>query len=205
MTRFLGSVWRFIVGQEHGFGDEGIDQWYYTVAISISLMLTWWLKPEIALVFTILSVIHYLTVVLFGAFDLIENKVSYSYIYFGVHLVLLLVALFTNYMWALITMGIAVISYLLSIIDEYLSAWTRKIQSKQSLLINTFVLIAFVIVDFLLPIKLWIRFAILASALVLHPLIDYTESFDIGILDTTADICDKIKESIFHKKEHGTI
>lgn len=200
MVSKLLDIWKYIVGQEHGFGDAGIDQWYYTVGVAINIMLVWWLKPEVALVFTILSVIHYLTVIGFGFFDLIDENVIYSYIYLGIHLLLLLIAVLINYKWALFALVIAVIAYLLSIVNESMCHTTWANLNEFSLLVNTLVLVVFIIVDFLLPIALWLKFVILAITLVLHPLIDYIESLDIGILDTTTDIFDNIAGSLRYKK-----
>ena len=58
MKEKMLNVLRFIVGPEYGFTGEGSEQWYYTVAIAVNLMLTWWLRPDIALIFTILPIIR---------------------------------------------------------------------------------------------------------------------------------------------------
>lgn len=58
MKKLLFIIIRSIVGSESGFTGEGNEQWYYSLSLAINLMLIWWLKPEIGLLFTILAVIH---------------------------------------------------------------------------------------------------------------------------------------------------
>ncbi len=97
MKNLLGNIFRFIVGSEAGFNGEGNEQWFYFLYLSINLMLIWWLKPEIFLIFTIISVIHYATIFIYGFFDFDWQNAIYSYIFLGIHIILLLVAIFTQY------------------------------------------------------------------------------------------------------------
>ena len=82
MKNLLVNIYRCIVGGEVGFIGEGNEQWYYFLSLVMNLMLLWWLKPEIALMFTVLSVIHYVTVFVYGYFMLDSENVIFSCIYF---------------------------------------------------------------------------------------------------------------------------
>ena len=93
----LSYIYRFIVGGESGYIGEGNEQWYYTVSLAINLMLLWWLKPEIALTFTILPAIHIVTMFLYEFFEFCEKRAFWSYAYFGIHLILFAIALFTSF------------------------------------------------------------------------------------------------------------
>ena len=66
MKKFFLNIYRCIVGSESGFTGEGNEQWYYFLSLVINLTLIWWQKPEIGLLFTILAVIHYVTVAYMG-------------------------------------------------------------------------------------------------------------------------------------------
>ncbi len=202
MKKLMLNVWRGIVGAEYGFTEEGNEQWYYFVSLVINLMLIWWLGPQSdALVFTILAVIHLVTICIFGYLMLDEEGVFYSYLYYATHLVLLIMALLTNFWWAVITTLITLLAVSMApdctginyyIRDDEISSNNPKLL----LIFNTIIFIAFVVVDFLLPIKLWIKLAIIAGMLLLHPLIDYLEGDCIIISDCTADSIDVIIESI---------
>lgn len=193
------NIYRGIVGGECGFTGEGNEQWYYTLALVINLMLVWWLKPEVALVFTILAVIHYLTVViygvleLFGFFDFENIVVPCAYVYLGIHVTLLLIAIFTSFKWTIITMAITIVAFVLAPDSTGHNIFPiKKSYSKLSLLFNTIIFAAFVVIDFLLPIKLWIKILFIIVALIIHPIIDYLEGECIIISDITFEVFDNI-------------
>ena len=172
MKKLMLNVWRGIVGAEYGFTEEGNEQWYYFV-----------------------------TVYIYGYLMLSEESVVYSYLYYATHLFLLIMALLTNFGWAVITTLITLLAVSMApdctginyyIRDDEISSNNPKLL----LIFNTIIFIAFVVVDFLLPIKLWIKLAIIVGMLLLHPLIDYLEGKGIIISDCTADSIDVIMESI---------
>ena len=53
MKKVLLNIYRGIVGNEYGWNGEGNEQWYYFLALVMNCMLTWWLKPEIGILFTV--------------------------------------------------------------------------------------------------------------------------------------------------------
>ena len=186
-----------IIGTECGFTGEGNEQWYYSLSLVINLMLIWWLKPEIGLLFTILAIIHYVTVFIYGCFDLYDSSTIFAYAYFGIHWGLFVIALFTNFKWAMITMIITTVAYLLAPDCTGNNIFLRKKSySKLSLLFNAIMFATFVIITVLLPIKIWIKLLLIISALVLHPIIDYLEGEGVLISDVTHEVFDKIKSSI---------
>lgn len=202
--------YQFIVGSKYGFTGEGNEQWYYTLSLVINLMLVWWLCPEIGIVFTALSVIHYLTVVYYGVNEFAYDSFAGSCIYFGIHLVLFAVAAIVNIKWTIITSIITTAAVIIAPDCMGENIFLRNQEYKPNypldksnvpLLFNTIIFATFVIVDFLLPIKLWIKFVILTIAMVLHPFIDLIEGECIIISDITYDALANIQRTIKSKKK----
>ena len=108
----LLDLYRFVVGSEFGWSGEGNEQWYYFLALVMNLMLTWWLKPELGLLFTICSVIHYATICLYGSEVLFYADSIYSVGYFTIHLVMVILCMIFNWKWTLLTSFIVVVDIL---------------------------------------------------------------------------------------------
>ncbi len=197
------NIYRWLVGPEYGFSGEGNEQWYYSLALAINLMLVWWLNPDIALVFTILAIIHYLTIFVYGYLDLCENSVVFATVYFVMHLFLLVIAIFTNYKWAIITAAIPIIAVLLAPNCTGNNIFLRKqnANTKLPLLFNTIIMFAFIVIAFLLPIISLIRITIIFVALLIHPIIDFYQGEGVIISDVTIDVFDNIKTSVQNIKK----
>ena len=199
MKKLMLKLWRCIVGAEYGFTEEGNEQWYYFVSLVINLMLIWWLGSQSdALVFTILAIIHFVTIYVYS---LVDEKVFMSYLYFGIHLFLLIMALLTNFVWAIISLSITVVFCLIApdcTVDIFFGDMFGfdEEHSKYILIEHTIVLGAFILVDFLLPIDLWLKIVFIVTMLVLHPIIDYFEGYCIIISDCTTEGMDAIAGSI---------
>ena len=190
MLKLFSFLYFCIVGPSEGFLGEGNGAWYYTLSLAINLMLVWWLKPEIALLFTILAVIHFVTASLYGdylsgsgyghyLFRNLNVSTVLSYAYAGIHVILLAIAIIANFKWALITAAITVFADLIStesIYDEFADAdnWIGIFGS----IFNPIMLAAFVWIDFMLPIHLWARILILVVMLIIHPVVEYFDSQD---------------------------
>lgn len=194
MENVFLNIYRRIVGSEYGFSGEGNEQWYYSLSLAINVMLIWWLNPEVALLFTILAAIHYLTVFVYGYFDLSDAGVTFSYAYLGIHAILFTIAILVSFKWAIITTAITTVTFLLApdctgnnifIRDPYL-------HNQLPLLFHTIIFVAFVIIDFLLPIKLWIKLLLIIGAIVIHPVIDLLEGECVIISDVTYEAFDNI-------------
>lgn len=198
--------YQFIVGGKYGFTGEGNEQWYYTLALAINLMLVWWLCPEAGIAFTVLAVIHYLTVVYHGIEDIAYNNATRayvrSYLYFGGHAVIFIIAAIVNIKWAIITSVITTVAVLIAPDCTGNNIFLRKpnVRNNMPLLFNTIMFAAFVAVDFLLPIKLWIKIAILCVAMILHPFVDLMEGECIIISDITCEAWECVKGSLKAKK-----
>ena len=187
MKKFFLNIYRCIVGPESGFTGEGNEQWYYFLSLVINLTLIWWQKPEIGLLFTILAVIHYVTVAYYG--------ISGSYD-------LLVIAMITSFKWAIITTIITIIAFFLAPDCTGNNIFLRKKSySILTLLFNTMIFAAFVIIVFLLPIILWTKLLMIIGALVIHPVIDYLEGECIIISDVTYGIFEIIKSSVKKQKK----
>lgn len=200
MKKFL-RIYRYIVGGECGFAGEGNEQWYYFLSLVINLMLIWWLAPEIGLVFTILAVIHYVTVSIYGYFDL-YCSIGLAYAYLGMNLALLAVAIFTNLKWAAITTAITTIAFFSAPDCTANNIFLRKSYSKFALVFNTIILTAFVIIVVLLPARFWLKTLLIVSVLFLHPIIDILEEDCITISEVTYGVFNTIKSSIKKPEKH---
>lgn len=207
MKKFFLNIYRCIVGPESGFTGEGNEQWYYFLSLVINLTLIWWQKPEIGLVFTILAVIHYVTVAYYGIsglYDVYDDgcTTKQAYVYLGIHLLLLVIAMITSFKWAIITTIITIIAFFLAPDCTGNNIFLRKKSySILTLLFNTMIFAAFVIIVFLLPIKLWTKLLMIIGALVIHPVIDYLEGECIIISDVTYGIFEIIKSSVKKQKK----
>ena len=203
----LLRMYQFIVGGKYGFTGEGNEQWYYTLALAINIMLVWWLCPNIGTVYSVLASIHYLTVAYYGVYNSIEDKPTRacvrSYLYIGVHAVLFIVAAIVNIKWAIITSVITTVAVLIAPDCTGNNIFLRKpnVTNNIPLLFNTIMFAAFVVVDFLLPIKLWIKFIILVTFMVLHPFVDLIEGECIIISDVTRDAWGCIRHSLKSNKK----
>ncbi len=198
MKNAILKLWRCIVGAEYGFTEEGNEQWYYFVSLVINLMLIWWLGSQSdALAFTILAFIHFVTIYVYS---LVDEKVFMSYLYFGIHLFLLIMALLTNFVWAIISLLITVVFSLIAPDCTGSMCFGKMFGFEEdSILIlveHTIVLGAFILVDFLLPIDLWLKIVFIVAMLVLHPIIDYFEGYCIMISDCTNEGIEAIVKSI---------
>lgn len=212
--KFL-NICRCIVGSECGFSGEGNEQWYYFLALVMNLMLIWWKKPEIAVVFTVLAVIHYATICIYGYFDLCfdvaeEGNVIFSYSYFGIHAILAIVAICTDLKWAFITALIVIIAFLFApnctgnnivIREPYQKGSSVVLRSLQELplIFNAIIFLVFVWLDFLLPINLGIKLLIILGAVIVHPIIDIMEGECIIISDVTFEALDNIRNHVCRK------
>lgn len=195
-------IYQCIVGGECGFTGEGNEQWYYFLALVMNLMLVWWKKPEIAVVFTILAAIHYATICIYGFFELFEEgSVILLYSYLGIHAILAIVAICTDFKWAFITALIVIIAFLFApdCTGNNIVIRAECVRWWQPLIFNTIMFAVFVWLDFLLPINLGIKLLIIVGAVIVHPIIDILEGECIIISDVTSDALGNIRDHICRK------
>ena len=199
----LLNIYRYIVGPEYGFTGEGNEQWYYTLACAINIMLTWWMRPEIGTIFSILTLIHYMLVARYGANDLAYDNPVMSSIYFGILIILGIVAVIVDIKWAIITSIITTVAVFIAPDCTGNNIFLRKpnVRNKMPLLFNTIMFAAFVVVDFLLPVALWIKLMFLIIFMGLHPFIDWIEGEGIIISDVTLDAWYSIRGALEPKKK----
>lgn len=209
MKKIFLYIYQCIVGRQYGFTGEGNEQWYYFLALVMNLMLVWWKKPEIAVVFTVLAVIHYATLCIYGFFDLIidgndlieDGNVIFSYYYWGIHCMLAIVAISTDFKWAYITALIVIIAFLFApdCTGNNIVLRAQCVKWWHPLIFNTIMFAVFVWLDFLLPIKLSIKLLIIIFTVIIHPIIDFLEGEGIIISDVTSDALKNIIEHICQK------
>ena len=190
-------VYQCIVGFEVGIAGEGNEQWYYFLALVMDCMLTWWLKPELGILFTIVAVLHFITVCIYGYQELDYYSIWFSIGYYAIHLILLIICFLFNWSWTLITAALVVVGVLIAPDCTGMNIFLRKDYNfKGSLFFHTIWFLAFVIITMLLPITLWIRLLIICACMALHPLIDYLQGECMIITDVTEDSLSAIIEKI---------
>ncbi len=186
MKNVLLNLCRFIVGPEAGFSGEGNEQWYYFVSLAINAMLVAWFKPEVAIWFIALMGIHFISVCIYGYHCLSDYGAKYSYLYFGIHLVLFVVASILSPLWTWITIAISVTAFFMAPDCTGNSIFLRgKSYSLWPILFNAIIFAAFVTIAFMLPVALWLRILVVVAMMIAHPIIDYFAGECIIISDVT--------------------
>lgn len=200
VKKFFQILWLMLVGPEGGFTGEGNEQWYYSVSLAINLMLVWWLAPEVALAFTFLSIIHYVSIFVYGYnlidIDFNDNREPAWFLAI-IHIGIFLFALKTSVKWTLITGAITMCAFFIAPDCVACNIFTKNCREEGRVwlarMLNTAVFIAFVVVDILLPTKLWIKIAIIVVAIILHPIIDFFEGECVIISDVVRSMWEGIK------------
>ena len=227
LKRWALNIYQGIVGAPNGMFGEGSDQWYYVSALIINLMLTWWLVPQLGILFSIVMALHCATVYLYEFLSISEQKPLYSVLYFASHILMFLICWGVNVWWTLLTTAIVIIAFVIApdcggeniLLDackgrnskkKYLITlpqlffpkkvveFFREPSSKTAMFFNTIWFLIFVIIALCLPISIWIRLAIIAICMVLHPILDYGAGECYNILDVTNDAFVKTFNSILH-------
>lgn len=189
-----GKTLRLIVGSECGMFGEGNLQWYYTLALAISVMLAWKnLTQQEAIVFTAISLVHIALVHIYALCGWEDSKGT-SILYVLLNVSVLVIAFFTNWKFALLSIGIMGAFLLVSpdgvgesiLLTLFLILTRLRMKENHSvaLLTHTIVFAVFVITVCTLPVIWWVKVLIVCLALVLHPLIDYLsgECVDVAMI-----------------------
>lgn len=187
MKEKFGKVLRLIVESKCGMFGEGNRQWYYTLALAISVMLAWCkLTQQEAIVFTIVSLVHIISVHVYALCGLEDNK-SYSFAYTVLHLIVVVTAFLTNWIFAI--GSICIVAEFLNISPDECGLCVFTINSNNQkaneyicLITHTIVLALFVITVCILPVIWWAKALIICLALALHPLIDYLSGEGVDVV-----------------------
>lgn len=201
MKKFLRNFWAAIVGGPYGFTGEGNEQWYYFLSLMINLMLVWWLAPEVALIFTIASIIHYATIFVYGYFDFecSDNK-KIAWVWGVIHLSIFLMALCVSVKWTLITSAITICAYLVAPDCTGNNMFIQNFNGASEYILltfNTIIFSIFVCIAFLLPINLWCKLAIIVGSMIIHPVIDLFAGDCVIISDVVVSMWRDIKNCYF--------
>ena len=201
MKKILLNVYQGIVGSKFGFTGEGNEQWYYFLSLVINCMLAWWFKPEIALLFTIVSTIHFISVFVYGYFDLLERKGKpAAIVYFLIHAIILGVCFVADWKFTLITSAISITAFFIApdctgnnifmpgpqLVPKKHRVYYNPYDTKP-LLFHTIIFVAFLAITLLMPAQYWVKIIIIGGALILHPIIDILEGECVLISDVTYD------------------
>ena len=204
MKKTFLSIYRCIVGSEYGWTGEGNEQWYYFLGLVMNVMLTWWLKSEIGIAFTIAATVHFVTVCVYGYMALEERSVWCSIAYYAIHLALFIVCVRYDWSWTILTSAIVIFGVLLApdCVGDNIFMMLYKGNNKKyvMLLCHTIWFAIFVTIALLLPITLWIRLAIIGCCMILHPIIDLSEGECMDISCVTMDSFEKIKDTLKQNK-----
>lgn len=200
----LGKIFRCIVGDECGFFGEGNRQWYYTLALAISIMLAWMRLPHnVAVTFTILSAIHLISVHIYELTDLSFCR-SVSIAYINIQSIILTVALITHWKFSLMSILIMIIFLFIAPDEVGWNIFSRlfikssyaltysKLESFIALSAHTIVFTIFIITVCQLPFLWWSKLLIIVAMIGLHPIIDYLEGECVDVIEAVEDIIDEI-------------
>ena len=202
----LGKIFRCIVGEECGFFGEGNRQWYYTLALAISIMLAWMRLPKnVAITFTILSAIHLISVHIYELTDLsFCRSASIAYTYIFIHSMILIIALITHWKFSLMSILIMIIFLFIApdevgwnifsnlFIKSGFASTNSKLESFIALSAHTIVFTIFIITVCQLPFLWWGKLLIIAAMMGLHPIIDYLEGECVDVIVAVEDIISEI-------------
>ncbi len=198
MKKALLFIYGCIVGQDCGFSGEGNRQWYFFLSLVMIDMLTWTFRPELAAVFTALSVLSFVIVSVFGE-EMLCDEICYrdkriprrwAMLYFGIHLAIAIACLILNWWWTLLMAGIMLLGMALSPDCGGCNFFVRELNVPHvfsAMLCNTIWFAAFVAITCLLPVATWIKIVIIAACMILHPIIDIFEGECMSIEEAWDD------------------
>lgn len=200
MRKVLRNFLRILVGSEFGFFAEGNEQWYYALALAINCMLAWIFLPIVALPFTIISAIHFLSVYAFYIYDYVRKPKIVSKIYLILHGILFVLGLCFNWWWTLLTSVIVMIAILFApdcvganIVIDYQSG---RVNDKRILICHTIAMVIYIILTCMFAIPVWAKITMIIGAIILHFLIDFLEQEFLNVVD----IARKVIRDVFDEK-----
>ena len=176
MAENIKEYVRLLVGGELGYNEEGCIQWYYTMSMVISGLLIWKSNSDIGLIFMLLSLIHFVTLYIYGAtFNAEKSGKLGSVIFLITHLIIIIIALiidpaitFLSVIFTLFMICVASIMAVFAVLrqDCYLPV-----------IINFTVFAAFLTSVIILPIKWYEKIIFIVMELVIHPVIDFLQEY----------------------------
>lgn len=215
LKRMLSSVYQCIVGEPYGFGGEGNSQWYFFLSLVIINQLTWTFKPELAVVFTVLSVLCFAVVCVYSS-EMLGDELCYKnarrwvFAYLAFHFVIAVVCLILNWWWTLLMALIVIAAILLAPDDGGCNFFIDELDVPHTLsamLCHTVLFAIFVTTTCLLPVATWVKLVIIAICMILHPIIDIWEGDCMSIEDAMQDTMrtlDKMSEKRKRRKAGGS-
>ena len=200
----LRQILRVVVGSEVGFVGEGCYQWYYTLYVAIAIMLAWRNYPDVARPFTIMYIIEYVGVCLYGYFMLVDHGVSYSIMYLLFLAGVGAVRLVLNWQLALISEAIGILGILIAPNEEGQSFVFHfpEEQKWRALIPNTLYFALFAYFVMIMPAMDFVsKLIIIGGAMLLHPLIDFAEGACMSFIDNFMDSIETIIEYNDERKD----
>ena len=203
MKHFLIELYELIVGPPLGFCAEGNSQWYYFSALVINGMLTWWLHPELGVLFTVFSVLHFALLAAYGFMDMADpGHYKASVVYFVISLGMLVTGLVLDWAWTLITSAVMVFAMLLAPNEmgnnilmrepkDYLVYYGNR-NYWGLMLCQTCWFACLVAVAVLIPVPFWVKLLIIVACMALHPVMDFLEGECISAAGITMDAFDNL-------------
>lgn len=178
------DVIRWFVGDEHGYFDEGNIQWYYVMGMVISNLILWKLNFNDALVFMLLSTIHFVTIYLYGGLGLQDFKKAWTVAFWAIHFAIGIICLCINASAAF--WSFVFIILLISVGDMQESCALPPNSRLYNMCVNAIIFGIFLMSVCLLPIACWYKVLMVVVELIIHPVVDYLQQ-DVAIVTDVAN------------------
>ena len=203
MKQKLLQLFRYVVGYEVGFVGEGCYQWYYTLYVAMTIMLAWRNYPSIASSFTIVFVIEYIVVCLYGFFMLVDHGVAFSAIYLLCLATTSIIRFAICWQLELISAAIGIIGVLIAPNESgqsFIFHFPEE-QMRRALIPNTMYFALFAYIAIILPVDAVTKIIIIFGAMLLHPLIDLSEGACMSYIDNFMDSFETLIEYNDERKD----
>lgn len=164
----------------NGASNEGHQQWFYTLATLIHVMLAWGWFPRRATVFTALWLLHFATI--YFVADRPEDSDSMGEFFIFATTLLIIIGLCNSWWWTLFSIALSTFGYWLAeLVEREYIRGVYAVPYFACIVLFAFFVAATCATSF----AWWLKAIIILLTLALHPLIDYgvsLHSFDIGLL-----------------------
>ncbi len=206
------NILRFIVGPETGYTGEGNTQWYYIVALAISVMITWMTAPQIAIHYTVIAGLHLFGVV-FYAYTITREATLYktkktfvtTMVYCALQIVLISVAITLSFWRGIIFTILAIILYLIAPDEFGNNIFYRedKDMSNSSipLVFNCIAFFALIAIIINLPVGIIAKILIIVGFMILHYIVDRLAVEHINIKEVSSDVYTVLEDMCYNYKD----
>lgn len=185
------KVIRILVGGEFGYFKEGNIQWYYVISMVIADLLIWKINYDVAKPFMLLSVLHFVSLYVFGSFidEKKPGKVCSIFLLLS-HLIIVISAMlidvsasFFSIIFVIFLTGISSIMLAFSVLQR---------DSFLPVIFNLLLFIIFLICVITLPILWYEKIIFIVIELIIHPVIDYLQKYIQCVTELVSTAWEKV-------------